>query len=165
MIDETARNNSSGLHLCGSRGNENGRQPAPESENPPRKLRILFVDDDDDLSRVVKMMLERLSHHVTTRRNPFDALAELTHGKKRCDVLITDMTMPGMTGIDLARELSLTLPDLPIILSTGFGELVDEDKSNTAGIRHILTKPFGMQELARAILEVANGEPEAKESA
>jgi CheY-like chemotaxis protein len=70
------------------------------------------------------------------------------------DVVVTDMTMPQMTGIDLAKEILKVRSDIPIILCTGFSETVDESKSKLQGIRELLMKPVSLRDLAEAVSKV-----------
>jgi CheY-like chemotaxis protein len=73
---------------------------------------------------------------------------------KPFDLVITDMTMPHLTGLDLARELLLDQPDLPVILCTGFSEKINDEKAKSLGIQGLLMKPFILRDLAELIRKV-----------
>jgi PAS domain S-box-containing protein len=115
---------------------------------------ILYVDDERALAEIGKQMLERLGYRVTTRRNSLDALSDFISEPYRFDLVITDMTMPHLTGIELARKLLKIRPQLPIILCTGYSEQVSDRKAQAHGIKAFLMKPLQLQELAQKIREV-----------
>ena len=115
------------------------------------KGRILFVDDEELLVRSVKSMLERLGFSVSSTTDPQEALTLFRDHPMDFDLVITDQTMPGLTGDRLARELLGIRPDVPIILSTGFSETVQEQELPSLGIRGFIMKPFSMNEIAEKI--------------
>ena len=125
--------------------------PAPSAEGLMGKGRILFVDDEDMLVRSVKPMLERLGFSVTATTDPLEALALFRRRPAHFDLVITDETMPGLTGDKLAQELLRIRPDVPIILSTGFSESVREEDLPALGIREFIMKPFSTSEIAEKI--------------
>jgi CheY-like chemotaxis protein len=118
--------------------------------------RLLFVDDELALAILAKDMLERLGYHVTYRTSSPEALEafKTQEPEELFDLVITDMTMPQMTGLDLARELLRVQPDIPIILSTGFSERITQEKAKSFGIRGFIMKPILMREIAELIREV-----------
>lgn len=117
---------------------------------PCGRERILIVDDEPALAVVTQFMLERLGYRVDYRTNGMDALDAFRPESEiePFDLVITDMTMPDLTGADLARELNRLKPGLPIILCTGFSEKMDEEKAKSLGIRGLLMKPYILRELA-----------------
>ena len=123
---------------------------------PRGRERILVVDDEPALAMAAKQMLERLGYRVDYRTSGIEALdtfrLQLTEGP--FDLVITDMTMPDLTGTDLARELLALQPALPILLCTGFSEKMNAEKAKSLGIQGFLMKPVIMSELARMIREV-----------
>jgi CheY-like chemotaxis protein len=125
---------------------------------PPRgHERVLVVDDEPLLADTVKQMLEKQGYDVASRTNGEDALDAFrcqAMEKERFDLVITDMTMPHFTGIDLARELSGFQPAVPVILMTGFSNKVDEDRAKEMGIQGFLMKPINIDELARTVRTV-----------
>jgi len=92
-------------------------------------------------------MLERLGYKVTTRTNSIEALAHFQNSPDQYDAVITDQTMPGMTGFDLARRMLQIRPDLPIILCTGYSNLVDEEQAKMIGIKGFIMKPMSKKDI------------------
>ena len=86
-------------------------------------------------------MLERLGYEVTVRTNSADALAHFQMNPNRFDAMITDQTMPGMTGIDLARRILQIRPHIPIILCTGYSTLITQEEVKALGVREFALKP------------------------
>ncbi len=99
-------------------------------------------------------MLAELGYEVTSRMNGKEALALFTADSSRFDLVITDKTMPEMTGVDLAREVLALRRDMPIIMCTGFSYAVGEDKAKAAGIRPFAMKPLTKREIAKTIRKV-----------
>lgn len=116
--------------------------------------RILFVDDESLLVELGTEMLETLGYHVTSRSSSLEALELFRAQPEAFDLVITDMTMPGLTGKDLARQLMEIRADIPVILCTGFSEQINEKKSKEAGIREFVMKPYVVKHLATAIRRV-----------
>jgi CheY-like chemotaxis protein len=113
--------------------------------------RILLVDDEVPIVEMLKAMLEKLGYRVTARFNGPDALEIFQAQPDQFDLVITDMTMPQMTGDRLARRAWEIRPDIPVILCTGYNEMISEDKASAMGIRKFLLKPVDKEELAIAI--------------
>jgi two-component system, cell cycle sensor histidine kinase and response regulator CckA len=113
--------------------------------------RILFVDDEEALVEMGEEILAELGYDVICRRNGREALALFRLDPSRFDLVITDQTMPELTGIDLAKEIMVIRPDIPVILCTGFSHLVDADSARTAGIRGFAMKPLTKREIAKSI--------------
>jgi PAS domain S-box-containing protein len=123
-----------------------------ESRKAPRgKETILFVDDEESLTQLAEGMLSRLGYTVITRMNASAALELFCAQPDTFDIVITDQTMPGMTGITLAKSLLKVRPDLPIVLCTGYSDAVSQASAKTAGVREFLMKPLGRQDLAEAV--------------
>jgi PAS domain S-box-containing protein len=121
---------------------------------PTGRERILFVDDEKPLVDLGKGMLEPLGYSVTIKTNSLEALETFRAQPDAFDLIITDVTMPGMTGIELAKEVMTIRPDIPIILCTGFSELIDEKQAKEMGIREFVMKPFVIGKHAKAIRKV-----------
>jgi len=115
---------------------------------------ILFVDDEEIIVEMSKDILERLGYTVTVRQNSLDALTTFQNSPQDFDVVITDQTMPGMTGIDLARRMLQIRPDIPIILCTGHSNLVDEPTAKAQGIREFALKPLTQSTISSLIQKV-----------
>jgi PAS domain S-box-containing protein len=119
--------------------------------------RVLFIDDEDVLADMGKNMLERLGYHVTVRKSSLEALETFQNQPDQFDVVITDQTMPGMTGVDLARRMLQIRPDIPIILCTGYSSIISEEKAKSFGIREFAFKPVQKRDIAMLIRKVLNG--------
>ncbi|MGA2936367.1 MAG: PAS domain S-box protein [Syntrophobacteraceae bacterium] len=116
--------------------------------------RILFVDDEKALAELGKEMLETLGYNVTAKTSGLDALEAFRAQPGAFDLVITDMTMPGFTGRELAEKILQIRADIPIILSTGFSALINEEQAKEAGIREFINKPYVITALAKTIREV-----------
>ena len=114
---------------------------------------ILFVDDEKAAVNAVKPMLEKLGYRVTARTSSVETLEAFRNNPDAFDMIITDMTMPNMTGAELAKEIMKLRADIPIILCTGFSEQIDEKKAMQMGIRAYVMKPIVMSAIAKTIRE------------
>ncbi len=118
--------------------------------------RILFVDDEPVLGKMGKQLLESLGYKVEIRTNSIEALELFRKQPDGFDLVVTDMTMPNITGENLAVELMNIRPDIPVILCTGFSKEIDEKKAMTLGIRAFISKPVLKHEIAETIRSVLN---------
>ena len=125
-----------------------------DDEIPTGSERILFVDDEEALVEMGEDILAELGYEVTSRMSSREALTLLKEVPSRFDLVITDQTMPEMTGVELAREILALRPDMPIIMCTGFSHLVDADKARAAGIKAFAMKPLTKKEIAMTIRKV-----------
>ena len=116
--------------------------------------RILFVDDEENLVQLGKDVLTGLGYEVIGRTSSVEALEMFRIRPRYFDLVITDMTMPNMTGFDLAKEMLMIRPDIPIILCTGCSEMISEEKAKNIGIRQFIMKPLLKNSLAMKIREV-----------
>jgi CheY-like chemotaxis protein/two-component sensor histidine kinase len=122
-----------------------------DDEIPTGSERILFVDDEEPLVEMGEDILAELGYEVTSRMNGREALELFRLDPSRFDLVITDQTMPEMTGIDLAKEIFAIRSDMPIIMCTGFSRLVDADKAMATGIKAFAMKPLTKREIAKTI--------------
>lgn len=113
--------------------------------------RILLVDDEREVAEMTRRVLERLSYQVVMKTDSVEAARVFRSDPEGFDLVITDQTMPHKTGAELARELLSIRPDIPIILCTGFSDLVNEHKAKSLGIRGFLMKPAEASDMAKAI--------------
>jgi len=120
--------------------------------------RILFVDDEPSLTLMGQKILGRLGYQVQTANSPVEALEMFRSKPGKWDLVITDLTMPELTGVDLAKALLEMRPDLPIILCTGFSDQVNEKTLRSIGVRGLLLKPLTIHELAHAVRMAIGGE-------
>ncbi len=116
--------------------------------------KILLVDDEASIVKMEQQMLERLGYTVTARTGSFDALEAFKADPQAFDVVVTDMTMPNMTGVQLAAELKKIRPNIPVVLCTGFSYQVNEENSKALGIDGFVMKPVIMKEIAATIRKV-----------
>ncbi|MCP3944650.1 MAG: PAS domain S-box protein [Desulfobacteraceae bacterium] len=121
---------------------------------PEGKERILFIDDEEILTEMGKNMLEKLGYQVTVRNSSFEALDTFQNQPDQFDLVITDQTMPGMTGSDIARKMIQIRPEIPIILCTGYSTIISEEKAKSMGIKEFALKPFFMRDIAVLIRKV-----------
>ena len=99
-------------------------------------------------------MLEKLGYKVEARTSSVESLEAFRNNPSGFDLVITDMTMPNMAGVELAKEIMKLRADIPIILCTGYSEQIDEKKAMRMGIRAYVMKPIVMSEIANTIREV-----------
>ena len=127
--------------------------PAETDEEPlpTGSERILFVEDEIGLADLGKGIIESLGYRVTALTCSREALETFRVQPDEFDLVITDMAMPGLTGHELAKELLAIRPDVPIILYTGYSDLIDEKQAKEAGIREYIMKPYKIISMAAAI--------------
>ena len=118
---------------------------------PHGRERILFVDDEKDLTDLANAILTRLGYQVTTCQDSRQALDLFKMDPEGFDLIITDMTMPHMSGSDLAQEVIKLRPQQSIILCTGYSSYIDAEKASQIGIRTFLSKPITKRDLALAV--------------
>ena len=129
------------------------RRTAPKAI-PRGDERILFVDDEKSLVKLGYEILKYLGYHVTAVTSSLEALNRFNASPDSFDLVITDQTMPMMTGSDLAKALLLIRPDIPIILCTGYTESLTEAKAREIGIKAFMMKPIVLHEIAEIIRNV-----------
>ncbi len=112
---------------------------------------ILLVDDEIDIADAYKAILEIQGYQVKSMTNSREALMEFTKNKAKYDLVITDYTMPWMDGFELSKLLQVQKENLPIILISGLGELITNEKMESKGIRKILPKPVETDDLIRTV--------------
>jgi CheY-like chemotaxis protein/two-component sensor histidine kinase len=115
---------------------------------------ILFVEDEEPLARLGEEAIKKLGYEVMVRTSSVEALEAFRADPLRFDAVVTDQTMPNMTGEALSRELLKIHPDVPIILCTGFSHSMTPEKAKAMGIRAFLLKPLLIKDLGRALQEV-----------
>ncbi|MDD4071878.1 MAG: response regulator, partial [Desulfobacterales bacterium] len=131
---------------------------SPRSEDvkavPKGNERILLLDDDASIVKLEQSMLESLGYEVTAEMSSEKALQIFRAAPEKFDLAITDMTMPHMTGTKLAQQLLAIRPDIPIILCTGFSELINEETARAMGIREYIMKPVVRKQMAEIVRKV-----------
>jgi two-component system, cell cycle sensor histidine kinase and response regulator CckA len=126
----------------------------PLSLPPTGRERILVVDDEEMIISMEQEILKRLGYSVISKTNPIEALEVFRNKAEEFDLVITDQTMPYMTGEHLAQKLIEIRPDIPIVLCTGYSTLIDEASAKALGIREFVMKPIVLLDLARIIRKV-----------
>ena len=141
-------------------GERRADRPYESEKLPSGTESILFVDDEAPLSKMGSQILERLGYQVAVRTSSVEALELFRTKPNDFDLVITDMTMPNMTGDDLAIELMKIRPDIPVILCTGYSIKISDDLAAQIGIKAFAYKPVVKADLAktvRKVLDEANG--------
>jgi PAS domain S-box-containing protein len=118
---------------------------------------ILFIDDEKLLAKLGYQRLNRLGYKVEASTNPLDALELFRSQPDKFDLVITDMTMPQMTGEKLIKEVLSIRSDIPIILCTGFSEKIDEEKAAAIGAVEYIEKPVDKRDFALKVRRVLDG--------
>jgi PAS domain S-box-containing protein len=131
---------------------EDMNKPLPTGDE-----RILFIDDEEAITEIGAHVFESLGYAVTTEKSSVDALALFNSKPDDFDLVITDMTMPEMTGDKLAHEMLQTRPDIPIIICTGYSAQMTQEKAQDIGIRAFVMKPILKGEISRTIRNVLDG--------
>jgi len=121
---------------------------------PTGTERILFIDDEKSLVDLGQQILERLGYKVTIRTSSVEALELFMEQPDKFDLVITDMTMPNMTGDELAGRLMNIRADIPVILCTGYSERISRERAHDLGIKEFILKPIVMRELAKTVRKV-----------
>ncbi len=132
-------------------------RPAPRQIGEPRPLpqgageRVLLVDDEESILQVTSMMLSQLGYKVEASSSSAGTLARLRERPEEVDLVVSDVSMPGMSGPELAAELVKLRPGLPIVLMTGYDATLDPARLRELGVTEVLAKPFTARDLAHAV--------------
>ena len=128
---------------------------SPDNESVPGgKEKILVVDDEDAIVQMEKNMLERLGYQVTPCTDSRMALETFKADPTGFDLIITDLTMPSLTGTMLATELRNIRPDIPILICTGFSDQISQHNCDTLGIQGVIMKPIMKREITGMIRKI-----------
>ena len=133
------------------------KSSSEEKPVPTGKERILLVDDEKILVELWREQLEALGYTVVAKHNGRDALKAFQEEPDSFDLVITDLTMPHMTGDMLAKKILDIRPAMPIIMCTGFIEKISEAKVKELGIKALVMKPMPLKEIAKIIRTVLKG--------
>jgi len=128
------------------------------TQYPKGTERILLVDDEQPIIRLERLMLESLGYQVTTRTSSIEALAAFQANPFGFDLVITDMAMPNMTGLQLSKKMTAVRPDIPILICTGFSEKIDRKQAAAFGVKGVLMKPIGKRELVEMVRQALDKE-------
>ena len=138
--------------------NEEEEAPIEPEPLPTGREHILLVDDEKTLADIGRQMLERLGYQVTPRTSSLEALEVFKAQPNGFDLVITDQTMPKLTGVDLTKEMLSIRSDIPIIICTGFNAQISTQRAEEIGVKRLLMKPLVVREVATAIREVLDNE-------
>jgi CheY-like chemotaxis protein len=114
---------------------------------------VLAVDDELVVCQLQEQVLHRLGYEVVSCSSGMQALETFQRDRARIDLVLTDMTMPGMNGAELARRIKQLSPATPVIICTGFSDIMNEEKAKQLGIDGYLFKPVTMQQLSHALYD------------
>jgi PAS domain S-box-containing protein len=128
-------------------------QRPPRATASGRGEHVMCVDDEPSIVELLRAQLEALGYRVSAHASPVEALTDFVSRPLDFDLLITDLTMPGLSGAELAERILRIRPDLPVVMATGYGHVIGEDKVKELGVRRVLQKPFSMTALDEAIQE------------
>ena len=120
---------------------------------------ILFVDDEEVICKVTSRILEKYGYRVTSKTNSEEALSLFTKQPDAFDLVITDMSMPRLTGDELTRKIVAIRPDIPVIIATGYSRKMTAAHAIEIGARTLVAKPFGTNILVTAVRKVLDGQP------
>lgn len=115
---------------------------------------ILYVDDEEALVFLARRSLQRFGYKVTASIDPLKALKMFRARPEQFDSVVTDLSMPGMSGVDLAGELLKIRPGLPIVLTSGYLRPEDVQAAQRIGIRDVIRKPNSIDELAQVLDDI-----------
>jgi PAS domain S-box-containing protein len=131
---------------------------APSASAAPRRAaHLLVVEDEQDLATMLKRQIEELGYRVTLHTSSVDALEDFRARPGDFQLLVTDNTMPRMTGLALTEHILRARPDLPVLLISGLAETADPRALAARGIRRLLHKPHTWDDLSKAIRELLGG--------
>lgn len=121
------------------------------TELPIGSEHVMIVDDEEQVGQLACDILEQLGYRVSLFQQPTAALAAFQEGPAEYDLVLTDMTMPKMTGVDLLKKIRSVRGDIPVILCTGFSDLINEQRARQQGFQRYLMKPVVLRDLAVAV--------------
>ncbi len=124
---------------------------------PRGEEHILLVDDEPLVTNVMSQMLKRLGYEVTSINDPCQALEVFHNTPDTFDMLISDLTMPGLTGDQLAEKILADAPDLPVLICSGYSDALSESQIKRIGIKALVMKPVVLPELSQTIREIFDG--------
>jgi CheY-like chemotaxis protein len=126
---------------------------APAVAGPGRGERILYIDDEESLVLLAKRMLERMGYRVTGFSDPAEALAAFEAAPEEFDLVLTDLSMPGMSGMDVSSRVLAIRPDIPVLLATGYVRAEDVALARSIGIREVIWKPQTITEMGAMLAQ------------
>ena len=131
----------------------------PKESTQSRSEHILYVDDEEALVFLATRLLERRGYRVSGFTNAITALKQFREDPGEFDVLVTDLSMPGMSGFELTEEIHRTRADIPVVLTSGYLQADDQQKAESLGIRETIQKPATADKLAGALEKILSEQP------
>ncbi|MFH1243928.1 MAG: ATP-binding protein, partial [Pseudomonadota bacterium] len=128
-------------------------EPEEAALLPTGTERILFVDDEETLVKIGKQMLEQLGYEVAALTDSVEAIKRFSEDPDKFDLVITDLSMPDVTGERLAQEVMNIRPGIPVMMCSGFDERIRREKAKKMGVKAFIQKPLTFEELAKAVRE------------
>jgi len=113
--------------------------------------RILYLDDEEPLVFLMRRMLEHLGHRISAFTRAEDALAAFKETPDEFDLVLTDLSMPGMSGVEFAQSVLAVRPGTLVVIATGHLQNKDVEKARAAGVREVIQKPNTLDEMARTV--------------
>ncbi|MCI0564533.1 MAG: response regulator, partial [Nitrososphaera sp.] len=117
-----------------------------------KSLKILAIDDQEIIRDLLVNMFGSAGHEVTTAERGEEGIAKFKI--QRFDLVVTDLSMPDLSGWEVAREVKKLRPDMPVVLITGWGQNLDEEKLKESGVDRIVAKPFRIEQLMKTVEEL-----------
>jgi CheY-like chemotaxis protein len=117
---------------------------------------ILYLDDEQPLVVLMKRMLEHVGHRVTASSSSEQALAAFAAAPADFDLVITDMSMPGMSGLEFAQQVLAIRPDALVVIATGHVQEKDVARARASGVHEVIEKPATVDEMARTVSRLLN---------
>ncbi|HQI01156.1 MAG TPA: PocR ligand-binding domain-containing protein [Deltaproteobacteria bacterium] len=136
------------LPLC---DHGSGTHETDRDDQDASRKNILLIDDEEAVVATLERALKRMGYDVRAFMSPREALDLFCENPEAFDLVISDMTMPRMTGVELGKRIMETRPGIPVILCTGFSDLIDEQGAKDMGFSGLLAKPSGTCELRAAV--------------
>ena len=157
LVDSTPGNGSSFTVYLPVLQNRSTVEIEPMAALPHGNEHILFIDDEARIADISEEILKLLGYRVTIRTSSLEALELFMHRSNDFDLVVTDMTMPNMTGDKLAVELMKIRPGIPVILCTGYSKKVSDEAASNIGIKALVYKPIVKADFAKTIRKVLDG--------
>ncbi|HTB93244.1 MAG TPA: PAS domain S-box protein [Candidatus Sulfotelmatobacter sp.] len=131
----------------------------PKESTQPRSEHILYVDDEEALVFLATRLLERRGYRVSGFTNAVTAVRQFRENPAEYDAVVTDLSMPGMSGFELTEEIHRTRPEIPILLTSGYLQAEDQERAIALGIRETIQKPATSEKLAGALEKILSEQP------
>jgi CheY-like chemotaxis protein len=136
---------------------EAGRSAPEPPSLPGGDERVLVVDDEPDLVEVVSRLLASLGYQVRGFGQSAEALRAFQERPDDFDLVLSDLTMPGLTGLELAQAVRQVRPATPVVICTGFSDSLIQEQARAAAVREVILKPLQRRELALAVRRALDG--------